>query len=204
MHYEILGDPIFRERDVPRMLELATARADGDTSVPDELRQLSGAQPRRARQLRVVQLIRYHAAWILPIAEPPIRDGWVAVDRGRIVAVGARDRRRAGWTARDDRSRRASPSCPASSTRTRISSCRTCATKCRRRRRSSTWIRGVMAARREQPGSARAGDPRRASTRAIAEADRVRHGARRRHQQHAGDVRAARARARSRRSCSTS
>jgi cyclic dehypoxanthinyl futalosine synthase len=38
MHYEILGDPIFRERDVPRMLELATARQDGDTSVPDELR----------------------------------------------------------------------------------------------------------------------------------------------------------------------
>src|SRR6266511_1249576 len=37
MHYEVLGDPIFRERDVPRMLELATARADGDTSVPDEL-----------------------------------------------------------------------------------------------------------------------------------------------------------------------
>ena len=37
MHYEILGDPIFRERDVPRMLELAVARADGDTSVPEEL-----------------------------------------------------------------------------------------------------------------------------------------------------------------------
>src|SRR5216117_2321027 len=37
MHYEILGDPIFRERDVPRMRELATARADGDTSVPEEL-----------------------------------------------------------------------------------------------------------------------------------------------------------------------
>ncbi len=29
MHYEILGDPIFRERAVPRMLSLATARADG-------------------------------------------------------------------------------------------------------------------------------------------------------------------------------
>ncbi len=29
MHYEILGDPIFRERAVPRMLELAVARADG-------------------------------------------------------------------------------------------------------------------------------------------------------------------------------
>ena len=29
MHYELLGDPIFRERAVPRMLSLATARADG-------------------------------------------------------------------------------------------------------------------------------------------------------------------------------
>jgi cyclic dehypoxanthinyl futalosine synthase len=37
MHYEILGDPMFRLRDVPRMLELATARTDGDTSVPVEL-----------------------------------------------------------------------------------------------------------------------------------------------------------------------
>jgi cyclic dehypoxanthinyl futalosine synthase len=37
MHYEILGDPIFRERSVPRMLELATARTAGDTSVPVEL-----------------------------------------------------------------------------------------------------------------------------------------------------------------------
>src|SRR5215468_9256473 len=38
MHYEILGGPVFRDRDVPRMLELATARAEGDTSVPAELR----------------------------------------------------------------------------------------------------------------------------------------------------------------------
>jgi cyclic dehypoxanthinyl futalosine synthase len=37
MHYEVLGDPIFRERQVPRMLHLATARVEGDTSVPDEL-----------------------------------------------------------------------------------------------------------------------------------------------------------------------
>jgi aminodeoxyfutalosine deaminase len=33
-------------------------------------------------------LIRYHASWILPIGAPPIRDGWVAVDDGRITAVG--------------------------------------------------------------------------------------------------------------------
>ncbi len=38
MHYEVLGEPIYRERDVPRMLELATAREDGDTHVPAELR----------------------------------------------------------------------------------------------------------------------------------------------------------------------
>ena len=37
MHYDVLGDPIFRERDVPRMLELAVARHDGDTSRPAEL-----------------------------------------------------------------------------------------------------------------------------------------------------------------------
>ncbi len=37
MHYDILGDPIFRERDVPRMLELSIARAAGDTSRPVEL-----------------------------------------------------------------------------------------------------------------------------------------------------------------------
>ncbi|MEQ1757906.1 MAG: cyclic dehypoxanthinyl futalosine synthase [Vicinamibacterales bacterium] len=46
MHYEVLGDPIFRERDVPRMLALATAREDGDTSVPEELKQY----PARSRQ----------------------------------------------------------------------------------------------------------------------------------------------------------
>jgi cyclic dehypoxanthinyl futalosine synthase len=38
MHYEILGDPICYERDVPRMLELAMAREAGDTHVPNELR----------------------------------------------------------------------------------------------------------------------------------------------------------------------
>ena len=31
----------------------------------------------------------YRAAWVLPISAPPIRNGWVAADRGRITAVGA-------------------------------------------------------------------------------------------------------------------
>jgi cyclic dehypoxanthinyl futalosine synthase len=52
MHYEILGDPIFRERDVPRMLALATARSAGDTSVPNELRQYP-ARSSAGKQLRL-------------------------------------------------------------------------------------------------------------------------------------------------------
>jgi cytosine/adenosine deaminase-related metal-dependent hydrolase len=41
-------------------------------------------------------LIRYHARWILPIERPPLRDGWVLVDRGRIVATGGHPVSRAG------------------------------------------------------------------------------------------------------------
>jgi cyclic dehypoxanthinyl futalosine synthase len=54
MHYQILGDPIFREREIPRMLELATARAEGDVSTPDELANYP-ARSRAGKQLRLVQ-----------------------------------------------------------------------------------------------------------------------------------------------------
>jgi cyclic dehypoxanthinyl futalosine synthase len=54
MHYEILGEPIFRERDVPRMLELATARVDGDGSVPEELKNYA-ARSRVGKTLRLAQ-----------------------------------------------------------------------------------------------------------------------------------------------------
>jgi cyclic dehypoxanthinyl futalosine synthase len=53
MHYELLGDPIFREREVPRMLELATAREDGDASVPEELMKYP-ARSRAGKQLRII------------------------------------------------------------------------------------------------------------------------------------------------------
>jgi cyclic dehypoxanthinyl futalosine synthase len=53
MHYELLGGPIFRERDVPRMRELATARAEGDTHVPEELANYP-ARSRPGKQLRVI------------------------------------------------------------------------------------------------------------------------------------------------------
>src|SRR5687768_11700651 len=54
MHYELLGDPVFLERDVPRMLALATARTHGDTSVPEELRNYP-ARSRAGKQLRIAQ-----------------------------------------------------------------------------------------------------------------------------------------------------
>jgi hypothetical protein len=54
MHYEILGDPIVRERDVPRMLSLATARVEGDTSVPEELRNYR-ARSSAGKALRLTQ-----------------------------------------------------------------------------------------------------------------------------------------------------
>lgn len=38
----------------------------------------------------------YRAAWVVPIARPPIRDGWVAVEDGRIAAVGAPHERPGG------------------------------------------------------------------------------------------------------------
>lgn len=34
-------------------------------------------------------MIVYRAAWVLPMSAPPIKHGWVAIDRGRIVNVGS-------------------------------------------------------------------------------------------------------------------
>jgi cyclic dehypoxanthinyl futalosine synthase len=52
MHYEILGGPVFREREVPRMLELAVARHDGDISRPPEIANYAArsAAEKRLRQ----------------------------------------------------------------------------------------------------------------------------------------------------------
>jgi cyclic dehypoxanthinyl futalosine synthase len=52
MHYDVLGDPVFRERLVPRMLELATAREAGDTHTPPELLNY----PARSRAGKVIRL----------------------------------------------------------------------------------------------------------------------------------------------------
>ena len=50
MHYDILGDPIFRERAVPRMLELAVARSDGQGGEAAEMRQYEARTPAAKQQ----------------------------------------------------------------------------------------------------------------------------------------------------------
>jgi cyclic dehypoxanthinyl futalosine synthase len=52
MHYDILGDPVFRLRRVPRMHELAVARADGPTGEAEDLRsyEARSAEAKRQRQ----------------------------------------------------------------------------------------------------------------------------------------------------------
>jgi len=51
MHYDVLGEPIFRQRQVARRFGLEVARADGDTSVPAELVNYAG-RSRAAKQAR--------------------------------------------------------------------------------------------------------------------------------------------------------
>ena len=51
MHYDVLGGPVFRERDVPRMRELAVARADGRGGEAEDLQsyEARSAAARRER-----------------------------------------------------------------------------------------------------------------------------------------------------------
>jgi len=54
MHYEVLGDPIFRERNVPRMMELAVARHDGRAGESEDMRAYD-ARSAQAKRLRGLQ-----------------------------------------------------------------------------------------------------------------------------------------------------
>ena len=184
MHYDILGGPIFREREVPRMLELATAREDGDHCADARRAPLvSGAEPdRQAGEIagwkdcriagrkvgRHVEspfsfpfcnpaippscnvMIRYHASWILPISEPPIRDGWFAVDRGRVVALGAAGKRvlADGAEVVDLGDVAVMPGLVNAHTHLELSYLRD---EVPPASQFVTWIRGVMKARRERP-----------------------------------------------------
>jgi cytosine/adenosine deaminase-related metal-dependent hydrolase len=95
-------------------------------------------------------LIRYHASWVLPIGGPAVRDGWVAVDRGRIVATGASGRRVLADGARevDLGSVAVLPGLVNAHTHLELSYLRD---EVPPASQFVTWIRGVMAAQRQRP-----------------------------------------------------
>ena len=95
-------------------------------------------------------MIRYHAAWILPVSQPPIRDGWLAVDRGRVVALGSAGRRALADGARevDLGDVAIMPGLVNAHTHLELSYLRD---EVPPASEFVTWIRGVMAARRRRP-----------------------------------------------------
>jgi cytosine/adenosine deaminase-related metal-dependent hydrolase len=95
-------------------------------------------------------MVRYHAAWILPIGEPPIRNGWLAVDRGRVVALGAAGKRVLADGARvvDLGDVAVMPGLVNAHTHLELSYLRD---EVPPAPHFVTWIRGVMKARRERP-----------------------------------------------------
>jgi cytosine/adenosine deaminase-related metal-dependent hydrolase len=95
-------------------------------------------------------LIRYHAAWILPIGEPPIRDGWLAVDRGRVAAFGAAGKRvlADGAQVVDLGDVAVMPGLVNAHTHLELSYLRD---EVPPASAFVTWVRGVMKARRERP-----------------------------------------------------
>ncbi len=102
----MLGDPIFREREVPRMLELATARADGRSR---RCRRNWSNYPARSpagKQQRVA------AAAPSPVVTPPMER---RAARARRVGLPDRSSRRsatAGWTSTTAGSPRVGPAEP--------------------------------------------------------------------------------------------
>lgn len=95
-------------------------------------------------------MIRYHASWILPISEPPIRDGWLAVDHGRVVAFGSAGKRVLADGARvvDLGDVAIMPGLVNAHTHLELSYLRD---EVPPASQFVTWIRGVMQARRERP-----------------------------------------------------
>jgi aminodeoxyfutalosine deaminase len=92
-------------------------------------------------------LIRYRAAWVLPISEPPIRDGWIAVDRGRVIATGRRSANRSEPEV-DLGDVAVLPGLVNAHTHLELSYLRD---EVPPASEFVTWIRGVMAARRRYP-----------------------------------------------------
>ena len=213
MHYDILGDPIFRERDVPRMLELAVARADGRAGEADDLRDYearSAAGTSRARGFegRVGQRLERTSGTSseppgtqnscepqgtsVPMSTKCFRAKWLLpierppIDGGWIEIGGGRIVR-VGSAAARPRPRRISAtsrSCPVSSTRTRIVELSWLDGRVPPAASMDEWITADRAdPPRRRAGRPRDGDLRGASGRRVDARDR--HRARRRHLEHA-------------------
>lgn len=91
-------------------------------------------------------MTRYRAAWVVPVAGRPIRDGWVAVEHGRVVAVG-RDREPSSADV-DLGDVAILPGLVNAHTHLELSYLRDAVPPADA---FVSWIRGVMAARRQRP-----------------------------------------------------
>lgn len=96
-------------------------------------------------------MIRYRARWVVPIGAAPIRDGWVLVDRGRIVALGHRPDGETHAREVDLGDVALMPGLVNAHTHLELSYLHEQVPPAPR---FVTWIRGVMAARRERPDPA--------------------------------------------------
>src|SRR6266511_3318318 len=92
-------------------------------------------------------MVHYHAAWILPISGPPMRDAWVTVDRGRIVGTSTRSTG-AGDREIDLGAVVVMPGLVNAHTHLELSYLRD---EVAPASQFVTWIRHVMAARRQRP-----------------------------------------------------
>ncbi len=93
---------------------------------------------------------RYRASWVVPIVEPPIKDGWIAVDRGRIVATGRQSANRSEPEV-DLGEVAVLPGLVNAHTHLELSYLRD---EVPPAPRFVSWIRNVMAARRQRPDPA--------------------------------------------------
>lgn len=92
-------------------------------------------------------MIHYRAAWILPIGKPPVRDGWISVDRDRIVALSRRTPADSGQQV-DLGDVAVLPGLVNAHTHLELSYLRD---KVPPADRFVSWIRGIIAARRTRP-----------------------------------------------------
>jgi len=94
-------------------------------------------------------MIRYHASWVIPVDAPPIRRGWVSIDAGRVVDRGGAEERAPSNVDEIDLGDVAVlPGLVNAHTHLELSYLRDLVPPASQ---FITWIRAVMAARRERP-----------------------------------------------------